>query len=112
MKFLLGGIVIKNNFQTLVFWQKKLLATLASSVYSVCAKKDPTVLYSATSNIIQMYDKQTLKINFNSSVDYTWDFIKTDLNFVFTKRIYKFTKSSPRENYPLFKKTFVFKKFI
>ena len=27
------------------------------------------------------YDKQTLKINFNSSVDYTWDFIKTDLNF-------------------------------
>ena len=42
---------------------------------------DPTVLYSATSNIIQTYAKQTLKINFNSSVDYTWDFIKTDLNF-------------------------------
>ena len=41
----------------------------------------PTVLYSATSNIIQTYGKQTLKINFNSSVDYTWDFIKTDLNF-------------------------------
>ena len=42
---------------------------------------DPTVLHSATSNIIQTYGKQTLKINFNSSVDYTWDFIKTDLNF-------------------------------
>ena len=42
---------------------------------------DPTVLYSATSNVIQTYGKQTLKINFNSSIDYTWDFIKTDLNF-------------------------------
>ena len=42
---------------------------------------DPTVLYSATSNVIQTYGKQTLKINFNSSVDYTWDFIKTDLIF-------------------------------
>ena len=42
---------------------------------------DPTVLYSATSNVIQTYGEQTLKINFNSSVDYTWDFIKADLNF-------------------------------
>ena len=42
---------------------------------------NPTVLYSTTSNVIQMYDKQTLKINFNSSVDYTGDFVKTDLNF-------------------------------
>ena len=40
---------------------------------------DPTVLYSLTSNVIQTYGKQTLKIHFNSSVD--WDFIKTDLNF-------------------------------
>ena len=39
---------------------------------------DSTVLYSVTSNVIQTYGKQTLKINFNSSVDYTWDFIKTD----------------------------------
>ena len=42
---------------------------------------DPTVLYSATSNVIQTYGKQTLKINLNSCVDYTWDFIKTDLTF-------------------------------
>ena len=42
---------------------------------------DPTVLYSVTSNVIQMYGKQSLKINLNSPVDYTWDFIKTDLNF-------------------------------
>ena len=42
---------------------------------------DPTVLYSATSYAIQTYGKQTLKINFNSSIGYTWDFIKTDLNF-------------------------------
>ena len=42
---------------------------------------DPTVLYSATSNVIQTYGKHTLKINFNSSVNYIWDFIKTDLNF-------------------------------
>ena len=42
---------------------------------------DPIVLYFATSNVIQTYGKQTLKINFNSSVDYTWGFIKTDLNF-------------------------------
>ena len=42
---------------------------------------NPTVLYSATSNVIQTYGKQTLKINSNFSVDYTWDFIKTDLNF-------------------------------
>ena len=34
-----------------------------------------TVLYSATSKVIQTYGKQTLKINFNSSVDDTWDFI-------------------------------------
>ena len=32
---------------------------------------DPTVLYSATSYVIQTYGKQTLKINFNSSIDYT-----------------------------------------
>ena len=43
---------------------------------------DPTVLYSVTSNVIETYGKQTLKIiNFNSFVNYTWDFIKTDLNF-------------------------------
>ena len=29
---------------------------------------DLTVLYSATFNVIQMYGKQILKINFNSSV--------------------------------------------
>ena len=28
------------------------------------------------------YDKQTLKINFNSPLDYTWDFIETDLDFL------------------------------
>ena len=43
---------------------------------------DPTVLYSATSNAIQTYCKQTLKINFHSFVEYTWDFIKTNLNFL------------------------------
>ena len=43
---------------------------------------DPDVLYSATSNAIQTYVKITLKINFHSSVNYTWDFIKTDLNFL------------------------------
>ena len=46
---------------------------------------NPTVLYSAKpfySNVIQTYGKQILKINFNSSFDYTWDFIKTDLNFL------------------------------
>ena len=42
---------------------------------------DLTVLYSATSNVIQTYGKQTLKSNFNSSPVYTWDFIKSDLNF-------------------------------
>ena len=52
---------------------------------SKCKRKtstDPDVLYFATSNAIQMYVKLILKINFHSSVDYTWDFITTDLNIL------------------------------
>ena len=46
---------------------------------NVKTSPDSTVLYSAPSNVIQTFGKQTLKIN--SSLNYTWDFIKTDINF-------------------------------
>ena len=47
---------------------------------------DPTALYSATSNVIQTFGKQTLKINFNSSVDYTVEYFrKNDINFSITR---------------------------
>ena len=51
---------------------------------SKCDRKkeaDSTVLYSATSNVIQTFGTKTLKVNFDTVVDYEWSFVKTDLNF-------------------------------
>ena len=77
-KLLIAYDFVDNNF---FFDTGSSYSFISASKQKCKTSPNPIVLYSATSNIIQTNGKQALKIDFNLTVDYTWYFIKTDLNF-------------------------------